>query len=445
MKQLLDMPHELPDHVRNRTKESLLDYIGCVYAGRRALGESGAALEALSASERGEGLAIGSRANAPMKDAVFLNGFFAHALDYDDGVNRGIIHLGSPIFSVLIPLAAASRSTGAELLDAAVAGYEAAWTLADTVQPEHKLRGFHATGTCGSVGAVYAGSRLLHLDEEATFRAVSTSLVSATGMLKVLDENSQLKPYNAAKAALVALASIQVAAAGFSVPDDALGGGRGFLELFGGRSDLPLTPPLLDGKYAIERTYTKPYAACRYCHPAIEAAIAIGAELGRELCEIERIEVRTYDLAVRGHDHDGLDSPSSAKMSIPYGVAVGLLFGRAGLNEYEPSVLADERVSRIARSVRVTSDPNYSNAFPRTTSAEVSVLMSDGGTLSKTVDHPKGEPENPLGRGGVCQKFDELVSWAGMPDSWAGEVTDCTLDVEGDLPRLLELLDGRRS
>ena len=37
-----------------------------------------------------------------MNNAVFINGLNGHALDFDDGTNAGIIHLGSPIFSVLL-------------------------------------------------------------------------------------------------------------------------------------------------------------------------------------------------------------------------------------------------------------------------------------------------------------------------------------------------------
>ena len=49
--------------------------------------------------------AVGVKQKMGLKDAVFLNGLNGHALDFDDGTNTGIIHLGSPIFSVLLPLA----------------------------------------------------------------------------------------------------------------------------------------------------------------------------------------------------------------------------------------------------------------------------------------------------------------------------------------------------
>lgn len=48
--------------------------------------------------ESGEFNAIGTGKRLALKEVVFLNGLNAHALDFDDGTNSGIIHLGSPIF-----------------------------------------------------------------------------------------------------------------------------------------------------------------------------------------------------------------------------------------------------------------------------------------------------------------------------------------------------------
>ena len=55
--------------------------------------------------EEGNFTAVGMRRCFGLKEAVFLNGLNSHALDFDDGTNSGIIHLGSPIYSLLLPLA----------------------------------------------------------------------------------------------------------------------------------------------------------------------------------------------------------------------------------------------------------------------------------------------------------------------------------------------------
>ncbi len=54
---------------------------------------------------------------------------------------------------------------------------------------------------------------------------------------------------------------------------------------------------------AIEGIYLKPYAACRHCHPAIEAAICLRENHNLDYESVAAVRVITYDLAVFGHDH----------------------------------------------------------------------------------------------------------------------------------------------
>lgn len=432
---------DIPNEVAGRAKESLLDYIGVTYAGVQYLGHGFEALLTSAEDESGLGFVLGRKEGVPLKDAVFLNGLAAHALDCDDGVNAGIIHLGSPIYSLLLPLAVKHEAGGEEFLRAAVVGYEAAWTLAMSIQPKHKLLGYHATGTCGMLGAIVAGSYLLGYTKEERFRAFSVGCVSAGGTLKVLEDGSQLKPYNVAKAALLALVSLQMGKAGFDVPDDALSGERGFLTLMTGSDDVELQSPLRDGRHAIMRTYTKPYAACRYCHPSIEAAIALGEAAGHDPRSVDRIEVATYELAVDKHDHrDVRGEPSSAKMSIPYGVAVGFLRGRAGLREYLPEEVRSAEVVSLCEKVSVRSDDRFTAAFPNETTALVTVHEKGGRIRERRVDHPLGEPENPLGREGVCVKFREMMTYAGRPAGFCEEVIGCVFSIKENMGRLVDLL-----
>ena len=168
------------------------------------------ATNAFAEPEKGEFRAIGTSKNVTLKEAVFLNGLNGHALDFDDGTNSGIIHLGSPIFSLLIPLAQRYKISVEDMLKAAIIGYEASYTMAVSIQPEHKARGYHATGTCGTLGATIAASYMLGFSEEERFQSFAAACVSASGMLKVLDDGSELKPYNVAKTALLSLSALQI-------------------------------------------------------------------------------------------------------------------------------------------------------------------------------------------------------------------------------------------
>ena len=407
----------VPEPVMDRARRSLLDYLAVTCAGAVFQREKLQGYFNFAEPEAGLFKVIGTGKSLALKEAVFLNGLNGHALDFDDGTNSGIIHLGSPIFSLLLPLAQRHGNRIDELLWAAIIGYEASYTMAISIQPKHKALGFHATGTCGMLGATLAAAYMLNFTEEERWQAFAAACVSASGMLKVLDDGSELKPYNVAKTALLSLTSLQLAKAGFKGHDDPLGGYRGFLKMMSGDEHTVIRPVLLNGTYAIMKSYTKPYASCRYTHPPVEAAIHLRNQFGILPEMVKSIKVDTYDLAVKGHDHTEVKGAYDAKMSTPYSTAVALIYGKAGLQEFEEGVLRDEMVKRLMAKVSVLPDDELSRIFPDKQSAVLTIETEDG-EYTERVDFPKGEPENPFDEDEFKERYEALMAY--------GEITEST-------------------
>lgn len=405
----------VPAEVMARAKRSLLDYLAVTCAGAAFQKEKLQGYYAFAEPEEGKFKAIGTGKNVALKEAVFLNGLNGHALDFDDGTNSGIIHLGSPIFSLLLPLAQRYGNSIEELLRAAIIGYEASYTMAVSIQPKHKAMGFHATGTCGMLGATLAAAYMLGFPEEERFQAFAAACVAASGMLKVLDDGSELKPYNVAKTALLSLTSLQLAKAGFKGHEDPFGGYRGFLKMMSGDENTEIKPCLLNGTYAIIKSYTKPYASCRYTHPPVEAAIHLRNQYGITADKVNGITVETYDLAVKGHDHTDIKGAYSAKMSTPYSTAVALIYGKAGLQEFVDDVLTDMKVKELTQKVFVKANEDLSRIFPDKQSAIVTINTKDG-TFTERVDFPKGEPENPLSEEEFMNRYEALMAFGGIKE-----------------------------
>ncbi|MEA5028679.1 MAG: MmgE/PrpD family protein [Sphaerochaeta associata] len=411
---------EIPEEVMARAKRSLLDYLAVTCAGAKFQKEKLEKYWEFAQPEEGKFRVIGTGKDLVLKEAVFLNGLNGHALDFDDGTNSGIIHLGSPIFSLLLPLAQRYGKTIDEVLKAAIVGYEASYTMAVSIQPGHKAMGYHATGTCGTLGATLVASYMLRFSPEERFQAFASACVAASGMLKVLDDGSELKPYNVAKTALLSLTALQLAKSGFKGHADPLGG-RGFFRMMTGKEDIELKPVLLNGTYAIMKSYTKPYASCRYTHPAVEAAIHMREYVKPE--DVEEIDIKTYDLAVSGHDHTDIPGSYSAKMSIPYATAAGLMFGKAGLQEFTEEMVVDKSILELTKKVKVEADEALSAVFPGIQAAIVTIRTKDG-EYTERVDFPKGEPENPLTEDEFRTRYDGLMEYAGVPSTVSGELFD---------------------
>lgn len=401
---------DIPEPVMERAKRSLLDYLAVTCAGAEFQKDKLQRYFDFAQPEEGRFKAIGTGKNLVLKEAVFLNGLNGHALDFDDGTNSGIIHLGSPIFSLLLPLCQRYDIGIEQMLRAAIVGYEASYTMAVSIQPIHKAMGYHATGTCGTLGAAIAASYMLDFTEEERFEAFAAACVAASGMLKVLDDGSELKPYNVAKTSLLALTAVQLAKSGFKGHRDPLGG-RGFLKMMTGKEDIELKPVLLNGTYAIMKSYTKPYASCRYTHPAVEAMIHMRDQVKAE--DIEEVDIKTYDLAVSGHDHTDILGSYSAKMSIPYASAAGMIFGKAGLQEFSEETVRRSDVLNLTKKFKVTADDELSSVFPGIQAAIVTIKTKDN-IYSERVEFPKGEPENPLTDEEFRARYDGLMEYAGI-------------------------------
>ena len=203
-----------------------------------------------------------------------------------------------------------------------------------------------------------------------------------------------------------------------------------------GNREAARKPMLLNGTYAIEKTYTKPYASCRYTHPSVEAAIHL-----RDLVKPEavtEIEIKTYDLAVSGHDHTEIPGSYSAKMSIPYATAAGLMYGKAGLQEFSEEAVKDERILALTRKVHVSADASLSAAFPGIQAAIVTIHTKNG-VYEDRVDFPKGEPENPLTDGEFFSRYQGLMDYAGADRACSQAVFDAVYN-HSSVRELLALL-----
>ena len=398
----------------------LRDYLAVTAAGARKNRASWQPL--LACLPPGNAELVGWPERTDPKTAALINGFNAHSLELDDGQRFAMIHLGASVISA-IRAASALHPIGNEArVRGIVMGYEAACRLSIAMQPAHKQRGYHAAGTCGTVGAAVGVAFALGMTRPQLMRVLSAAAGSSAGMLEIQEQASELKPYNLGRAAMDGLAAAFMGWTGFAPPEDMLAGERGFFRLFAGTWDESKLLAECPG-FEIDRIYLKPYASCRHSHSAVEAALQLhGQAEGRS---IERITVETYRLGVKGHDHQEVHGVASAKLSTPYAVAVALLRGRAGVAQFEP---LDEEAVALARKVEVRENPDMTAECPGKRMARVRVRLADGREFERCVGHAKGEPENPMDSKELEEKWNGLAMFpdGGAPgvreDGTAGQI-----------------------
>jgi 2-methylcitrate dehydratase PrpD len=97
-----------------------------------------------------------------------------------------------------------------------------------------------------------------------------------------------------------------------------------------------------------------------------------------------------------------------AQFSMPFGAAAALLYGKAGLNEFEPSTIRSRPIRETMRKVECSIDPELERTFPKQWRATAEILTQDEKHYSTTVEYPKGDPENPLSWEEMIERFHEL-------------------------------------
>lgn len=433
------MNSDIPEHVILEAKMSLIDYLGVTLAGAELLRDKGTILLRNTGSGKQSGASvIGFDVKTSSQMAALLNGMCAHVAELDDGERFGMIHPGATVISALLPLAEIEGFSGSNLILGIIAGYEATLRIAAALQPSMKKKGYHATGVCGTIGAAFGSAVALQFPKKIIKAAVSAAAASASGMLKATRDASELKPYNAGQAASNGLLSALVARAGFQCPDDIFSGEDGFLHLYSDDVDMSRLFSKSGAPFRIEKTYKKPYASCRHCHSAIDAALKIRSESGITAENIKKIEIATYELAIKGHDHTDISSVSSAKMSIPYSVAVALFSGKVGLQEFVTDRIKDKRVLALTENVQINSDEELSRLCPQKRAAIVKVIANDGRCWEKRVDYPKGEPENPLSIQDIEHKFTGLAMYGGKSEKETAMILKSAWSIESKLKELYD-------
>jgi 2-methylcitrate dehydratase PrpD len=419
-------------------KKRLLDYIGVTFIGSKLQKEKLNKYLKYSSTSDDFSAIIGFCKRTNMVNAAFVNGFSSHVADYDDGSNAGIIHLGSPVISALISVAERFSISGEELLKGIIVGYEGAYRLANTIQPSHKLKGYHATGTCGAMGAVLGLCSALKVSKEQYKNAFTLVTLNCSATLKVLEGESELKPLNVARAASLAVDSILVSFSNFLIPHDVLMGNNGLLNIFSDDVDIKML--FRDDKLAIKKAYYKIYGSCRYTHPAIEAVLSLNEKTPIEIADIKKILVETYELAVKNHDYTNIVNSSSARMSIPYSVAIALYCKEADFSKFSDRYINNSDILNLTRKVLVKSNKEYSLNFPEKQIAKVTIYMKNNLSLEKLVEYPLGEPQNPAPFKIIQNKFFENMKFYGKSIEEATNIKEAILNVEKDYKALYKLL-----
>jgi 2-methylcitrate dehydratase PrpD len=399
-------PSRVPQPVRRKCEELLVDVIGLAVAARN----ENYVTRALAAfDDDGPCTAIGHQRTMSAAGAAFVNGTAAHGEDFDDTFEGGPVHAGAVVVPAVLAACERYKADGPAALSGIAVGVETTCRLSLVAPKAVHRAGFHPTAVFGAVGAAAGVGAALGLDRRQLVDALGNVGSMAGGIIEYLAEGAWTKRFHPGWAAQSGLRAALLGRAGFVGPRTVFEGVHGLFNGFAHTKDGDYAALTGDfGKRWVTETLAfKPYPCGTMTHPYIDCARRLAArgialdDIQELVCEVGEGTVhRLWEpLADKQRPPNGY----AAKFSTPYCLAAGLVRGGVGLDAFTDKAVRDTEVLAVAAKVRYEIDPK--NPYPNEYTGHIRVVLRDGRILEERQPHLRGGGHEPLTRRDLEEKF----------------------------------------
>jgi 2-methylcitrate dehydratase PrpD len=410
---------DIPEEVAAAATSYIVDHFGVVLAGTKKTSSEIIHQTALQWAPGSDGCTVVGRKernSAPF--AALVNGTTGHALELDDDHREGTQHPGVAVIPAAFAVAESLGSTGEEFLLAAILGYEIMIRVGEAHLGKSYLRGFHPTGTCGTIGAAVAAGKLRGLDVQQMTSAIGLAASQSAGLLTFRSNGAWNKRMHAGQAAMSGVICSDLARRDFRGPSESLLSAEGWLQAFAydGEFDVGFVANNLGSNWDLTTNSIKVHACCRFAGPIVDATLETVLREDVKPEQVDEITVAMAEYPLMKALLKPLDrklNPTSvvdAQFSAPFAAAVSVVKRRAFVDEYSETGIRDEAVLAMAQKVRWKVDPEAEALWPKRYPCEVTIKLTDGRSVSSRVEWPKGDPENAVSKEELKTKFTILAN-----------------------------------
>lgn len=409
----------LPGQVVEQANFVILDTIGCALGGARTgLGRViSDTIKSLGGNP--EATMIGQRTKTNCVFAAHVNSILADALDFED-TYHGLGHPSATIIPAALSVAERSAASGKELITAVVCAYETSMRLGLTMRPCTRKGKFGSFQYWHTFGATAAASKILKLNADEIMAAFGYAGASAPLPTYVAARPLSWIKDNFGEATAAGVLGALLAEKGYIAPRSP------DLEYwYKYDSEKMLKEKLTGGlgtEYVILLTGFKPYSACRFLHSALGALETIMRTNRITPSQVEKVVLYSHKDVAEDFAVYRPENMVDAEFSFPYVAAAMMLGKKPGLDWYSAETMSDPEILEMARRIEIRyseeSDRllNQEDYKKRRVLAEVEVFSADGKHYQNRSELSKGDPQDPLTRPQLLQKFNYVAASAGMPE-----------------------------
>lgn len=406
---------DIPAPVRQAVANTVIDTTALSVASVDT--DYGKAVRQMPASP-GAATVFGSADRVDAYSAALINGTTAHGEDYDNTYEGCPVHSGVVIVPSLFA-AGEGRALPARRVALGMAvGIELMCRMGAAAQKAVHSAGFHPTSVLGTPSAAAGVAAAMGLNAEQIVNALGVAGSLSSGIIEYLADGSWTKRLHAGWAAQAGVRAAELGAAGFRGPRSVFEGVHGLYSAFAPGIEPDLEAELLDGlgeRWEAAHVAFKPYACGTMTQPYIDCAVQL-ARRGIRAEDIEEIvcavgEGTVHRLWAPPESKRVPPTPYGAKFSGPFCVAVGFLFGGAGLAQFTEQTIHDPEVLALTAKVRYEVDPD--NPYPHAYTGHLRVRLRSGEVIEESQTHLRGGVEQPMSRDELMDKCAANLAFGG--------------------------------
>ncbi len=403
---------DIPEEVVTKEKDHILDGIGNGLYG--SVSNFGQMVKNYLKNFPSESEAVlwGSQSKVTVTQAAFANSSFSNYLELEDAHHRTKFKPNTILTPAAIAIAEKTGASGKDVLTALIAANEICLRIATAthVGKEGYARGWIGTSSIGGFGTAAITARLLDLSVEELGHALSIAGSQPCGIWS--GGMAMSKRVLIGQASENGIRSAIMAKEGLTGDFDIFDGNWGNI----GDIISPVYQPDiitrdLGSDWMTLEIGLENYPTKGGAHSAIDCVLELLKSNNFMTDEIDDILVRATT-GIASNKALQLFPPTNfyeAQNSMPYILAVTLIDKQCTTEQFTDEKIRDSKILDLAKLVRIESSEEADRLAPKTKTTFVDLKLKDGRTLTSRIDYCKGEPENPLSRVELNEKFKRVA------------------------------------
>ncbi len=357
--------------------------------------------------------------------AAFGNGIMAHVLDFDDYEVPSMAHPSVTVLPAVLALGEKLGASGKECLEAYLVGMEVISKVGRGINPDHYDKGWHSTGTLGTLGAASASAKLLKLGLEQVKMALGIA-ASMSGGLRG-NFGTMTKSFHAGHAAKNGVESATLASLGFTASRDIIENDLGFCNIFteGKNYDLNKIIEGLGEPFSIlsPGVGMKLYPSCAATHSFLDGVFDLIQKHDIKADDVDCVECGIFyrypQMLIHSNPQTGLEG----KFSLEFCLALALRERDVSLRQFNDLKVKELKIQDLIKRIKKKVSEEAGKKGTEYPVAILEIHMKNGESYSCKVEKRKGSPLNPLSEEEIRKKFIDCAQL-----QYSFDKSNCILD-----------------